>query len=100
MVVDIVTDRRANLHAEIVTPGEPETPSEASEGMYNLYAAAYRPVERDDEPKLDIWLSGLAVGTPLPLLPLWLPGSLCLPVDLEATYERTCRDMRIPAPSS
>ena len=28
----------------------------------------------------------IAVGQPLPTLPLWLRGGLCLPVELEATY--------------
>jgi len=32
---------------------------------------------------------------PLPVLPLWLRGGLSLRVDLEATYERTCREQRI-----
>jgi hypothetical protein len=27
--------------------------------------------------------------------PLWLRGGLCLPVELEATYERTCIEQRI-----
>jgi hypothetical protein len=30
-------------------------------------------------------------------MPLWLPGSLSLPVDLEATCDRTCREQRIMA---
>ena len=37
------------------------------------------------------------VGHPLPTMPLWLRGGLCLPVDLEATYERTFREQRIPS---
>jgi hypothetical protein len=35
------------------------------------------------------------VGGVLPILPLWLRGEICLPVDLAETYERTCREQRI-----
>jgi hypothetical protein len=28
-------------------------------------------------------------------LPLWLPGELPMPIDLEITYEETCRVLRI-----
>ena len=46
---------------------------------------------------LDIWQEPLAVGHALLTMPLWLPGSLSLPVALEATYDRTCREQRIGA---
>jgi len=36
------------------------------------------------------------VGQPLPLLPLWLAENLAVPLELEATYEETCRILRIP----
>ncbi len=59
VIVDIVTDRRANLHDELL--------------------------ER----------LGLEVGKALPKMPLWLKGGLCWPVELDTTYERTCRELRI-----
>jgi hypothetical protein len=93
VVVDIVTDRRANLHDELLARlRAPEEPSVTAE----LYCAAYRPVERDGQPKLDIWRELLAVGQTLPKMPLWLRGGVCIPVNLEATYQRTCREQRIP----
>jgi hypothetical protein len=54
-------------------------------------------VKRDEQPNLDIYQEALAVGRPLPTLPLWLRGNLCMPVDLDATYDRTCREQRIRA---
>jgi hypothetical protein len=39
----------------------------------------------------------LAVGTPLPEMPLWLSVDLCVPVRLEESYLATCRSLRIPA---
>jgi hypothetical protein len=94
ILVDVVTDRRANLHDELLsrlqaTPTAPPTD--------DLYAAAYRPVEKEDEGHLDIWYEALAIGNELPALPLWLRGNLCLRVDLAATYERTCVEQRVLA---
>jgi hypothetical protein len=94
VVVDVVTDRRANLHDELLAR------LGSSEGIswdVELYAAAYRPVVREGETSLDIWQETLAVGSALPTMPLWLAGSLSLPVDLEATYHRTCQEQRIIA---
>lgn len=94
VVVDIVTSRRAALHEELLA--RLDTSGKVPLGA-DLYAAAYRPVERAEQPSLDIWQEPLVLGGTLPTLPLWLPGNLCLPVDLEATYDRTCREQRVPA---
>jgi len=92
IVVDVVTSRRADLHHQLLSRlGSPsDAPPDA-----DLYLAAYRPVERREQPHLDIWHEPLAVGRPLTTMPLWLRGGLCLPVDFEATYHRTCREQRI-----
>jgi len=94
VVIDVVSDRRANLHDELLarlcTPGV--VPWDAE-----LYVVSYRPVHRAGQPSLDMWQVPVAVGRALPTMPLWLRGNLCLPVDLEATYNRTCREQRIMA---
>jgi len=89
VIVDIVTSRQANLHDEIVrllgatsSPGAPGTA---------LYAVAYQPIRRQEAEQIDIWPRTLALGQPLPQLPLALRGDLCVPVDLEATYLDVCR---------
>jgi len=91
VIVDVVTGRNANLHEELL--------HQLAVNMMplntQLYAAAYRVVERRGQPNLDIWQEALAVASPLPIMPLWLRGELCLPVDLNATYLRTCREQRI-----
>lgn len=90
VLVDVVTDRSADLHGDLLrrlgAEFEPGSP---------LFGAAYRPVERDGGRTLDIWREPIAVGDPLPTLPLWLRGGLCLPVELEATYMRTCVEQRV-----
>jgi hypothetical protein len=37
----------------------------------------------------------LALGQPLPTLPLWLANDFAVPLELEATYEETCRISRL-----
>jgi hypothetical protein len=91
VLVDVVTERPADLHRELLTRlglGD-RRPGPALSG------SAYRPVERDGVRVLDLWREPIAVGQPLPTLPLWLRGGLCLPVELEATYERTCIEQRV-----
>jgi hypothetical protein len=90
-LVDVVRERRATLHDELMAR---LLVSGASLDT-DLYAVAYRPVTRKGQPTLDVWRESLAVGQPLPTLPLWLRGGLCLPLDLGAAYERTCREQRV-----
>jgi len=94
VLIDIVTDRRANLHNETMrllnAPDDVDFPL----GV-DLYAAAYRPVLRHEQPEIDLWKVTCAVGQALPLLPLRLIGDLFVPVDFEATYLETCRRRRL-----
>ncbi len=94
VVIDIVTDRRANLHNEILgllsRADEARLPDDVS-----LYAAAYRPVLRGDQPQIDLWTEGVVIGEPLPTMPLRLTGDLFVPVEFEATYLETCRRRRV-----
>jgi len=90
VLVDVVTERSADFHRELLArlgaTGNAPGP---------LFASAYRPVERDGASILDVWIEPVALGQPLPTMPLWLRGGLCLPVELEATYERTCTEQRL-----
>ncbi len=92
VVVDVVTSRTANLHDELM---KRLGTTNAQLSTASLYATAYRVVERSGQSNLDLWQEALSVGSALPLLPLWLGGNLCLPVDLDGTYNRTCREQRI-----
>lgn len=93
IILDIVTNRSVNFHNELlerISPGNDKLESA-------LYAVSYRVVEREKRSVLDLWKQSLRVGESLPLMPLWLRGGICLPVDFAAAYERTCREQRIPA---
>jgi len=85
IVADIVTSRHADFYAELVQLlCQPE--SAGLLGEATLHAAAYRPIRRQEKNQIDVWLTPLAVGQTLPLLPLALRGGGCVPLDLEATY--------------
>ncbi|MBF2050602.1 DUF4058 family protein [Leptolyngbya sp. NK1-12] len=92
IIVDVVTTLSANLHNELMKRLEmPIEPMDA-----DLYAIAYRVAETSESPHLDIWQEALRVGSPLPILPLYLKGGLYLPINLEETYHYTCIRQRIP----
>jgi hypothetical protein len=89
VIVDIVTERHANLHDELVRLLEQaesfEFPTDAP-----LYAVAYHPIRRDPGgDQIDIWPAPMAVRQPLPTMPLALRGGPMLPLDLELTYTET-----------
>lgn len=92
IVVDLVTNRRADLHAELVkrVTGVTATRSE-------LWAAAYRPWQTGPQTSLQVWHQGLALGSPLPILPFWLKNGPCIKLDLDETYMRTLREQRMLA---
>lgn len=91
MIVDVVTERRANLHSALLHRLAFGTPAVLTS---ELYASAYRPQRQKGELRVEVWQERLAIGEALPTLPLWL-GPLCVPVDLESAYERTCEELRI-----
>jgi hypothetical protein len=53
------------------------------------------PPSATSQANLAVWYEPLAVGQPLPIMPLWLRGLGGLPVMLGQTYERTCQELRL-----
>jgi hypothetical protein len=94
VVVDVVTNRRANLHNEMIDLLE--LPEDYRIDPDALYAVAYRPVKTGDRAVVQVWPGPVAVGDELPTLPLPLDKGQCLRFDLEATYTAACRRMRLP----
>src|SRR5947209_10092644 len=80
IIVDIVTNRRANLHNEVLRVMEAneslQLPAETS-----LYAVAYRPLRRSHGDEIDLWRAPVALGAALATLPLGLRADLVIPVD-------------------
>jgi hypothetical protein len=93
VVVDTVTTRRADLNAAILSLLGVDTCGATSP---SLSAVSYRAVGREEETQqLLLWPAPLALGQPLPTLPLWIASDFCVPLDLEASYRATCADLRI-----
>jgi hypothetical protein len=94
IIIDIVTTRRANLHNEILGLLSSSKQAEMAASA-DLYAAAYRPVLREERAEIDMWTKVFAVGDALPTMPLRLTGDLFVPVDFEAAYQEACRRRRL-----
>ena len=94
-IVDLVTTRQFNLYGDLLELIGQADPSLAPEPP-PLYAVSCRCVSEGDGWHFRAWSHTLTVGEPLPTLPLWLADNLAVPLELEATYEETCRILRIP----
>lgn len=94
VIVDVVTDRSANLHADILSALDPAGPAGWASPS-GLYAVSYRGVVGADPPRLEAWPHALALGAALPELPLWLETDLCLPLRFEESYAVTCGALRM-----
>jgi hypothetical protein len=95
LVVDVVTERKANLHAHLI-----EVLQQASalgwQSPSDLSAVAYRAVPWSNGDRIEVWTETLTVGAELPTMPLWLEPETCVPVRLEESYVATCESLRIP----
>lgn len=94
-LVDLVTTRQFNLYVELLELIGQTDPSLSPEPP-TVYAAACRWAAQDDSWRFRAWTHTLAIAQPLPTLPLWLADDLAVPLDLEASYEETCRILSIP----
>ncbi|HUY35597.1 MAG TPA: hypothetical protein VMV69_22830 [Pirellulales bacterium] len=92
-IIDPVTNRTANLYGELLD--ELDAPRTAVSRSV-IYAATCRGRRQGPRWRLESWEHNLAVGAALPTLPIWLSPDLMVPLELEATYEETCRSLRIP----
>ncbi len=90
ILVDIVTQRRNNLHNEIVRLMETD-PAYLLPSEVTLYSTAYRPGRQGDVEQIEVWSRPLALGQALPVMPLAIRGMGCIPIDLESTYADVCR---------
>jgi hypothetical protein len=94
-VVDIVSVRQANLYAELLARlgrADPQL-SEPPPALYAVTLRARKPPRRRS--LLDAWFYPLAVGEPLPTIPLWLAPDLRIELPLEPGYQEVCRLLRI-----
>lgn len=93
-LVDLVTIRQFNLYTDLldlIGYSDPATGPTSPP----IYAVTCRARRVDERPRFEIWAYPLEVGRPLPTLPIWLDGHRAVSLDLEASYEETCRALRI-----
>ena len=93
-IVDLVTIRNFNLYADVLALAECADPALAPKPPA-VYAATCRALDVRPTPRLESWAYPLAIGQPLPTLPLWLSEDEYITLELEASYEDTCRVLRI-----
>ena len=83
-MVDIVTSRSGNLGRELLAElGEPLKADHA-----DLYATTIRAISKVHGHRIEVWEDPLALGRPLPIMPIWLSETLPFPLELEPSYER------------
>lgn len=95
-IVDLVSVRQANLYAELLALLGHSDPSLGETPPY-LYAVTLRARQRPRRRTslLDAWFYPMAVGQPLPTIPLWLAPALRVMLPLETSYQETCRILGI-----
>jgi hypothetical protein len=103
VVVDVVTQRVADLHQDLCSLLD--LPAALQwESPTGLSTICYRTVQGTQKPglaigngqvRLDIWPHALAVGAELPTVPLWLAADLAVPLELDLTYAAACKSLRL-----
>jgi hypothetical protein len=93
-IVDLVTIRQFNFYTELLALLNRCDPA-WSAPVPPIYAVTCRKRKVGGQTKLDTWSHPLAVGQPLPSLPVWLSETQNVALDLESSYEETCRVLRI-----
>lgn len=88
-IVDLVTIRTASL--ELATQIGASSPG--VEGP--MYVVSLRSLRQRERWRIEAWEQELALGQPLPTLPLWLTDQMFISLELEASYEDACRALRI-----
>ena len=93
-IVDVVSTFDFNLYAELMNFVDDVDPALGSEPP-PMYAATLRMRDEDRRRMMDHWYHPLALGQPLPTLPIWLTETRAISLDLESSYQETCRALRI-----
>jgi hypothetical protein len=89
VVIDLITERRANLHNELTQRiGAGDAVLMPEDG--SPYTVSYRPARLPEGDRIECWPTALVVGQDLPTVPLPLRDGPILPLDLETTYAEAC----------
>ena len=86
------TSRTANLCGDLL---DELSAQRTAISRSTIYAATCRGRRSGPRWRLESWEHELAVGAASPTLPLCLSEDFIVPLDLDATYDETCRSLRI-----
>ncbi|HLW65350.1 MAG TPA: DUF4058 family protein [Gemmataceae bacterium] len=93
-IIDLITTRHFNLYTDLLELIGRTDPA-MSPAPPPIYAVTCRSRKLQGRPRVAAWAYPLAVGQPLPPLPIWLTEETRVRLDLEASYEDTCRVLHI-----
>ena len=93
-IIDIVSINNCNLYAELMRFLEGVDPALGEEAS-PMYAVTIRTRYEAQRRLMDNWYHPLSIGEPLPTLPVWLKENWAISLDLESSYEETCKTLRI-----
>ena len=93
-IIDVVTTNRFNMYAELMKFLECSDPA-IEDATIPICAVTIRTRSDGNRLMMDNWFHPLALGQVLPTLPIWLKESWAISLELESSYEETCRMLRI-----
>jgi hypothetical protein len=93
-IVDVVSTSDFNLYAELMNFLESTDPA-LGDAPPPMYAVTVRMRYEGRRRMMDNWYHPLSIGQSLPTLPVWLKESWAISLELESSYEETCRTLRI-----
>jgi hypothetical protein len=88
-IVDVVATHTQGLYGELLDWME-QTDLTPRHETALLYAAACRTIKRGNQWQLEMWKETMAIGEPLPTVPIWLADDLAMPLELQESYEQSC----------
>ncbi len=93
-MVDVVSTCECNLYADLMSFLKSTDPA-LGDAPPPLYAVTVRMRYEGVRRMMDNWYHPLAIGQSLPTLPIWLKETRAISLELESSYEETCRTLRI-----
>lgn len=93
-IVDVVTTRNFNLYVDLLAEFDCEDPRFQPDPSA-IYAVTCRGQIVNSRMHLQTWAIPLIVGNSLPTLPVWLSQETAVSLELDFSYEETCRAIRI-----
>jgi hypothetical protein len=90
----VVSTSGFNVDAELLRLLQSTDPALGDEPP-PMYAVTLRLRSEGGRRMMDNWYHRLTIGQSLPTLPVWLTPSQAIALDLELSYEETCRTLRI-----